>query len=211
MRGFPRHPSSIYDWATEALIDAFLSRGWDINTKGRGVRPEYRLIDDLVKQRNGKEDLARWLIDERSAAINAGRNEPNERDPPPILEICAAFGSLSMFQFLEVRGAYFSPRILHEAAEMAADVGVDPSEDNCPRASDADSKCRRTRAELLVYLIDERGLDVNAMDEYVPPPKMVSHTVCYSDILRGLLSQRCARRAMVTQPKCRSDFKRRGY
>ncbi|GAW14458.1 hypothetical protein ANO14919_038610 [Xylariales sp. No.14919] len=54
---------------------------------------------------------------------------------------------------------------------MAADVGVDPSEDNCPRASDADSKCRRTRAELLVYLIDERGLDVNAMDEYVPPPK----------------------------------------
>ncbi|KAJ2987908.1 hypothetical protein NUW58_g4250 [Xylaria curta] len=164
-------PSSIYNWATEALINALSSRGWDINTRDRGIRPGYRLIDYLVKERNGKEDLARWLIDEKRAAINAEQNESSERDPPPILEICAAFGTLAMFQFLEARGAYFSPRILHEAVEMAADIGADPSEDNSPQTSDSASRHRFTRVELLIYLINERGLDVNAVDEHVPPEK----------------------------------------
>ncbi|KAI1130172.1 hypothetical protein F5Y10DRAFT_236381 [Nemania abortiva] len=188
-------PSSIYDWATEALVDALSSRGWDINTRDRGVRPGYRLIDYLVKERNGKEDLARWLIDERGAAVNAERNSPGERHPPPILEICAAFGTLAMFRFLEARGASPSPRILHETVETAADIGADPSEDHRHPASDAASRRRFGKAELLIYLVNERGLDVNAVDEHVPPEKYLL-TPCATPIS---YAARCPKGAPVVR------------
>ncbi|KAI1343621.1 hypothetical protein F5Y15DRAFT_171147 [Xylariaceae sp. FL0016] len=160
-------PLSIHQWVTRPLVEALLARGWDINTQDSRAFREQRLIDYLVKARNDKEELARWLVSEKGAHVNGP--QLNLAHGPgflssPILEICAAFGTVPMFKFLEEHGAILSPRALHVSVDSAASEGVDP--DSKSDSLDQTNKATSTkwRSEMLRYLVHERHLDVNALD-----------------------------------------------
>ncbi|KAI1094277.1 hypothetical protein F5B19DRAFT_446625 [Rostrohypoxylon terebratum] len=159
-------PNSISQWASRPLIEALIARGWDVNRQDGGASKGNRLIDYFVRERYGKGDLVRWLVEEKGAAVEIQQSDTdgdNRRTrPPPLLETCAALGSVPMFKFLEGKGARFSRRILHEAVEIAADIGANP---DCEvPAQDPGEKAKNMRVEMLHYLVDERHLDINGMD-----------------------------------------------
>ncbi|KAI1159206.1 hypothetical protein F5B18DRAFT_637765 [Nemania serpens] len=154
-------PNPIFEWATKQLIDALIMRGWDVNTMDSVAIQRSSLIDYFIRKRYGKEDLARWLIEEKGVAVSDVQFNPRENAmsyPPSLLEICAAIGTLPMLRFLEEKGASPSPRMLHVAVEAAAAKGADPN-----NASPDDS------VQMLRYLVDECQMDVNASDIDVPP------------------------------------------
>ncbi|KAI1817202.1 ankyrin repeat-containing domain protein [Poronia punctata] len=147
-------PRGIFQFADKQLIESLVSRGWDIDTRDESTSASpsdgKRLLEYFIRKRYGKEHLARWIIDEKNAAVE-------NTSTSTILETCASFGSVAMFKFLEKRGATLSPGTLHGAVETAASKGVDPD-------TDADD------AEMLRYLVDERGLDVNVIDDNAGTP-----------------------------------------
>ncbi|KAI1384276.1 uncharacterized protein F4822DRAFT_65250 [Hypoxylon trugodes] len=162
-------PVSIFQLATKPLIEALVTRGWDINTQNGPAFNGTRLIDYFIRARYDKEDLARWIVEEKGARVDHDRSHPSDilgTDPPPILEACAAYGTVHVFKFLEEHGAKPSRRMLHVAVETAASRGADPERDD--PADDAGAKWRNISAEMLRFLVDERGLDVNAMDTDIP-------------------------------------------
>ncbi|KAI1370075.1 hypothetical protein F4677DRAFT_439390 [Hypoxylon crocopeplum] len=163
-------PNSVFSWASKPLIEVLVTRGWDVNAQDNSAFAGKRLIDYLIRTRYGKEDLARWLVEEKGAAVDGGQDVPNHSrhaQPPPILETCAAFGTVSMLKFLEGKGAGPSRRMLHVAAEVAAGRGADPDSDHPAQGPGADAK--DASVEMLRYLVDERGLDVNGIDSGAPP------------------------------------------
>ncbi|KAI0971033.1 hypothetical protein F4678DRAFT_461579 [Xylaria arbuscula] len=160
-------PNCIFQWASKPLIEALISRGWDVDTMDPPAFDGKRLLDYFVRERYGKEDLARWLVQEKGAAVNNGHSYPNsDRDTlrTPLLETCAAFGTVSMLTFLEREGASPTPRMLHVAVEVAAGRGVDPDYDASRHPQDSHDR----RVEMLHYLVDKRQMSVNAMDTHTP-------------------------------------------
>ncbi|KAI1085201.1 hypothetical protein F5B20DRAFT_133520 [Whalleya microplaca] len=163
-------PNIIFAWASRPLIEALVARGWDVNVQDVAAFSRKRLIDYLVRERYGKEDMARWLVEEKGAVVNSEQSDTDgdnaRAQPPPLLATCAAFGTVAMFKFLEEKGARPSRRILHVAVETAAGRGADP----CCEVP-AQSPGRRARdigIEMLRYLVEERQLDINAMDADEP-------------------------------------------
>ncbi|KAJ3579153.1 hypothetical protein NPX13_g1413 [Xylaria arbuscula] len=162
------NPSSIFSWASKSLIDALTSRGWDVNTPSSPAFNGMRLLDFLVREQHGKEDLAYWLVQEKGATVTSGGSYlpgGGRAVQVPILETCAAYGTVSMFTFLEREGARPAPRMLHVAVEMAADEGVDPDYD----LSQQPQGSHHRRVQMLHYLIDQRQLSVNSMDTDIYP------------------------------------------
>ncbi|XXG96646.1 hypothetical protein Hte_002934 [Hypoxylon texense] len=146
--------------------------GWDVN-----AQDGKRLIDYLVREWYGKEDLGRWPVEEKGAVVDGEQSDTDGSDmrtqPPPLLETCAAFGSVPMFKFLQEKGARPSRRILHVAVETAAGRGADPT-----------VGASNMGVEMLHYLVDERQMDINAMDVDGPPQNPTnSHwgrPICYA-------------------------------
>ncbi|KAI0200281.1 hypothetical protein F4808DRAFT_470481 [Astrocystis sublimbata] len=164
-------PNSIFQRASQALIEELIGRGWDINTSDPPAFARKRLLDYLVRERYGKEDLARWLVREKGAAVADVPWDPDDHvqvPPQPLLEACAAYGTVSMFVFLEEAGAKPGPRMLHLAVEVAAGEGADPFRREKLKPRDLETR-DETRAEMLHYLVDKRRLDVNAMDATALP------------------------------------------
>ncbi|KAI4866452.1 hypothetical protein F4820DRAFT_446988 [Hypoxylon rubiginosum] len=179
-------PNSIFQWASRPLIEALIARGWDVNAQDGAAFNGKRLIDYLVRERYGKEDLARWLVEEKGAAVDSEQFDTDgdnmRAQPPPLLETCAAFGSAPMFKFLEEKGAKSSRRILHVAVETAAGRGADPY---CEvPAQSPGGVTKNMDVERLRYLVDERQLDINTMDaDGTPQNSTSSHwgtPICYA-------------------------------
>ncbi|KAI0169678.1 hypothetical protein GGR52DRAFT_592228 [Hypoxylon sp. FL1284] len=173
-------PNCISQWATQPLVDALLARGWDVAAFGGR-----RLLDAVVRARRGGEELARWLAEDKGAAVDcepSDEGDDTRARPPPVLETCAAFGSVGMFEYLEERGARFGRRVLHEAVQTAAERGADPGCEDPARRPDGSA--RNAGVEMLRYLVDERRLDVNAVDADRPPQNLaISHwgtPICYA-------------------------------
>ncbi|XDG05291.1 hypothetical protein ABKA04_004906 [Annulohypoxylon sp. FPYF3050] len=179
-------PTSFFQWASRPLIEALITRGWDVNTQDSAAFNGNRLIDYLVRERYGKEDLARWLVEEKGAAVESQQSDSDGDEmgvqSPPLLETCAAFGSVPMFKFLEEKGAKSSRRILHVAVETAASRGANP---DCEiPAPNPGEKARNMSVEMLHYLVDERQLDINGTDaDGIPQNLTYSHygtPICYA-------------------------------
>lgn len=151
------------------LLELLLAYGWDVNqAEGRGPHGQARKLIDLVCN---NAQLVRWLA-EHGARVTDGEMEGYEvfPQPAPLLETCAARGSISTFQYLRERGALLGMRTLHRAVGEAAAMGTDPFVDGL-QGNDGkeESQVRRSeRAEMLRFLVEELKLDINAMDSDVP-------------------------------------------
>ncbi|MCJ1374400.1 hypothetical protein MMC20_005632 [Loxospora ochrophaea] len=140
------------DWATkqekgrsvEGVLDVLVERGWDVNKKeenNSSLEGQY-LLWEICQS----EDLVRWCLDHGALPAH-----PDD-DPfktPPLLEVVAANGSISTFRLLTENGAQLGQRTLHRAVESAA--CMDPEK-------------RARRMEMVQFLVEERGLDVDARD-----------------------------------------------
>jgi hypothetical protein len=143
--------------ATKETIEILLAHGWDINTRmvsvsGGNSEPfMWHIVD------NG--ELAVWCL-EQGAYVVPTNQKPLCKDEitscqlscPQVLERAAARGSIATFKLLSSKEAPLGWRTLHFAAEGAA-ISL------AMRAEDAEA-----RMEMVRYLIDVVGLDVNALD-----------------------------------------------
>jgi hypothetical protein len=143
--------------ATKETIEILLAHGWDINTRvvstsGGDTEPfMWHIVRD--------EDLVVWCL-EHGAYVVPTNQKPLRNDEitscqrscRQVLERAAARGSIATFKLLSSKGAPLGWRTLHFAAEGAA-ISL------ATRAEDAEA-----RLDMVRYLIDVVGLDVNALD-----------------------------------------------
>ncbi|KAF2269101.1 hypothetical protein CC78DRAFT_303103 [Lojkania enalia] len=150
------------------LFQALLDHGWDPNTSspkssfGKGQR----VIDHVLPY----HELVVWLV-EHGAEVNYGYLDAIiDARPSPLLETCAAIGSLATFKYLRERGARLGRRTLHVAVLRAAQLGADPSVDQDTaeareKGYRSGEERKKKEAEAIVrYLVDEMGLDVNQIE-----------------------------------------------
>ncbi|KAF5636780.1 uncharacterized protein FTJAE_5976 [Fusarium tjaetaba] len=151
------------------LLELLVSHGWDLNKAEvyRSLKRGDKLIDLVCDD----HQLVCWLV-EHGARVTDGDVDLYEvfPQPAPLLETCAVRGSVATFRFLQSKGALLGHRTLHRAAAEAASFGVDPF--TCQEVHDEtagdEARIRKERAEMLVFLVDEMKLDINAMDSTVP-------------------------------------------
>lgn len=127
------------------ILSILTSHGWDINyrqTDREGKRGQ-SLLDLICRN----EKAVQWCL-EHGASVE----EDLKADwfmCPPLLETVARSGSLNTFRLLQERGAKMGERTLHRAVESAAtSYGED----------------LRIRMEIVKYLVEDLGIDVNQMD-----------------------------------------------
>ncbi|KAJ3549226.1 hypothetical protein NM208_g622 [Fusarium decemcellulare] len=160
-----------------ALLELLLAHGWDINKAEAGgpLSRAHKLIDLVCND----DHLVRWLV-EHGARVADGEVDDYGLfpQPSPLLETCAVKGSVTTFRYLQDEGALLGRRTLHRAVGEAASFGTDPFTDgqqdyDVETCRDAeyepcqDRARRRERAEMLLFLVDEMKLDINAMDSVV--------------------------------------------
>ncbi|KAK8022128.1 hypothetical protein PG993_012895 [Apiospora rasikravindrae] len=184
-------PWFIRQHASKEVVELLLVRGWDINMQDRKsfrdpteTEGGDRLLDYCVREYlpGGNGDLARWLVAEKGATPDGFTGAQDHKEPPPVLNEVAQFGTVSLYKFLEEHGASPSPRVLHLAVDIAASMRVDPStpdgkepvsEYNFRNNDDGGSMANR--AEMVRFLVEERGLDVNGIDSDVSHAPMKTH------------------------------------
>ncbi|KAF2477448.1 uncharacterized protein BDR25DRAFT_205131, partial [Lindgomyces ingoldianus] len=163
------------------LLEVLVRHGWDINHQDPKdiMHKGQRLIDRAVQD----EELVMWLV-EHGARVDFPDVEPDlerlEDWPAPLLETCAALGSLKTFVYLLGKGARLGRRTLHRAAGAGAQVGAEPdslsaSDDGniSPRGGSQDGEDRsrnykKQRELILRYLVDELRVNINQIDTDVP-------------------------------------------
>jgi hypothetical protein len=163
-------PLTVAANSSVALLELLLAHGWDINKAEveSSLERGHKLIDHVCDD----NQLVRWLV-EHGARVTDGELDGYEIFPQlaPLLETCAVRGSVATFQFLQSKGALLGHRTLHRAAGEAAAVGADPY-NNRQEVHDEvlgdDARARRERAEMLIFLVDEMKLEINAMDSTIP-------------------------------------------
>lgn len=147
------------------LWSAMIERGWDINQRapwGR-LNQQQRLLDLIC----GNEDLVRWCLDHGARVDNDYDRvvEPGKMERiryPPLLESAAEWGTVSTFELLRGLGAATGPRMLHLAVGRAA--------------SDKNNRAM----EMVRYLVDEVGIDVNQQDSDVLLPMHLGPPINYA-------------------------------
>ncbi|TVY60297.1 hypothetical protein Focb16_v003604 [Fusarium oxysporum f. sp. cubense] len=151
------------------LLELLVAHGWDLNKAevDRSLKRGDKLIDLVCDD----HQLVCWLV-EHGARVMDGEVDLYEifPQPAPLLETCAVRGSVATFRFLQSKGALLGHRTLHRAAGEAASFGADPFtyQEVHDQAVGDDAGARNERAEMLVFLVDEMKLDINAMDSTVP-------------------------------------------
>ncbi|KAI1338794.1 hypothetical protein F5Y15DRAFT_416564 [Xylariaceae sp. FL0016] len=167
--------------ASVPLLTLLRAHGWDVDQADARAPPSQgrRLLDYAVGAAD--DAMVAWLLARGARADGADVAYAEQGHafpcPPPLLETCAKRGHVSMFRTLRARGAELGTRTLQQAAWAAAAVGADPAAAadgkdgggtgrhdryGCDEA--ADESVRRTRAEMLRFLVEEVGLDVNGVD-----------------------------------------------
>ncbi|KAF5545723.1 hypothetical protein FMEXI_5907 [Fusarium mexicanum] len=151
------------------LLELLIAHGWDLNKAEvhRCVKRGDKLIDLVCDD----HQLVCWLV-EHGARVTDGEVDLYEifPQPAPLLETCAVRGSIATFRFLQSKGALLGHRTLHRAAGEAASFGANPFtyREVHDEMTEEESRTRKERAEMLVFLVEELKLDINAMDSAVP-------------------------------------------
>jgi hypothetical protein len=172
---------------------ALVARGWDINARSSGASRHPAQKRTLLEMVCSDEDLVRWCLDHGATVddpdVHVDEHNPDTADPaifdvvyPPVLESVALSGSISTFRLLRAQhGARIGRRTLHMAAQrVAAGRGAGSM-------------------DMLRYLVDEVGLDVNQMDSdktipllYGPPINYAIHTAAPCSLTVRFLLERGA-------------------
>ncbi|KAH7148330.1 ankyrin repeat-containing domain protein [Dactylonectria macrodidyma] len=177
-------------------IRMLLARGWDINQPDLDAGSSApRLIDLAV----GNEDRLRWIVEHGGARVE-DRPDPQIHGATRLLEICAINGTVSTFKFLQSKGAQIAPNTLHCAVQAAAKEGLDPdarTDSAADPGDDAKAKSNQERIEMLRFLVDNLGLDVNAYDakiavyqeEFGTPLHYAASRECGEAVVKWLLNR----------------------
>jgi len=155
-------PLTVSKNASPELLQLVIDHGFDINEPADlhltgGVHLLQRLCHNEV--------LVRWCLD------HGARVDDMVVDPyysPPLLELVACLGTVSTFALLLAKGAKLEGRILHFAA---GNVGCSPG---------TGPEKVRTRMDMVRYLVDDVGLDVNAIDSEECMPNFWGTPICYA-------------------------------
>ncbi|KAF2233961.1 hypothetical protein EV356DRAFT_533263 [Viridothelium virens] len=148
-----------------------------------GLHPSIQLFETLVSR--GFDALVEWLlahgarVDGGDAFVD-GEGYEIEPRPAPLTESCAAMGSVRTWRRIRSAGARVGRRALHRAAGNAAAKGAfgrgDPSSEEESRedgerngggeeeVNEQRKRNREAREDMLRFLVDEEGLDVNRLD-----------------------------------------------
>ncbi|KAF5612461.1 uncharacterized protein FSUBG_1538 [Fusarium subglutinans] len=151
------------------LLELLVDHGWDLNKAEahRFLKRGDKLIDLVCDD----HQLVCWLV-EHGARVTDGEVDLYEifPQPAPLLETCAIRGSIATFRFLQSKGALLGHRTLHRAAGEAASFGANPFtyREVHDEMTEKESRTRKDRTEMLVFLVEELKLDINAMDSAVP-------------------------------------------
>lgn len=161
--------SHLWNSASIPLLELLVSKGWDINraspNRQLGVGERLMYSPHVL----GNEELVVWMV-EHGARIDGGQTGLVQKSSPPLLQNCAAHGSVKSFKFLREKGAKMGRRTLHMAVQMAACYGADPSSATAiaPQDGNQERGLKETRRHeleaMLRYLVDELRLDVNAVE-----------------------------------------------
>ncbi|KAF2868156.1 hypothetical protein BDV95DRAFT_610125 [Massariosphaeria phaeospora] len=145
-------PSSVPQEAANVSIgtlDLLLAHGWDINSQG-----------DSGSASSGKPFM--WNVVSNEEMVEWCPNHGASVHPrypqrcPPILEEVADRGTVSIYSRLLRKGAPTTGRLLHLAVE--ATTCGDPNKEK-------DKKEHAARMDIVRYLVDEVGLDINEDDQ----------------------------------------------
>ncbi|PSS20716.1 hypothetical protein M430DRAFT_34902 [Amorphotheca resinae ATCC 22711] len=155
------------------LFQVLVDNGWDINRSGAGRGK--RLLQLVCHD----ESLVRWCLD-HGASVDGLHVDPYIS--PPLLETVASNGTVPIFTLLHSRGAQLGPRTLHCAVASASSSSLE---------------CLPTRMAMVEYLVDNLGLDVNALDTDGQLPNHWGTPLCYAakyqrgskEVVRFLLSR----------------------
>lgn len=139
-------------------IEMLVAYGWDIDS--RPSRIAWPLLWSVVRY----PDLVEWCLDHGASVYLPGDTPPRDArgvgQVPRItlLEAIAKSGSVSTFKLLREKGAPFHVGVLHIAVEHA--INLAPPYNGSADPSTGDDWFNR-RIEIIQYLIDEVGIDVN--------------------------------------------------
>ncbi|KAH7310593.1 ankyrin repeat-containing domain protein [Stachybotrys elegans] len=150
------------------LLEALTSRGYDFEQEvDRQDMAEGGMTLIYYPNVLKNEEAVRWLV-EHGARLDRGETSYRiTPQPPTLLEQAVMYASLPTIQLLHSKGAKVGRRTLHLAVAMAATVKADPSAPDDWAGYDLTKKSADTRkrmGEVLPYLVDTMGLDVNADD-----------------------------------------------
>ncbi|KAF1971709.1 hypothetical protein BU23DRAFT_569540 [Bimuria novae-zelandiae CBS 107.79] len=155
----PRLPYVVSDANTETL-QLLLDNGWDINSTteddNHGTDGKLPFLWHVLHNR----DLVEWGLEHGAhTSVQFSESTPQLRRllHQTLLEKCVARCSISTYELLRSHGAPHGRRELHLAVEMAT-YG--------PFGNGArDEQKHRERLNMVRYLLDVVGLDVNAPDQ----------------------------------------------
>jgi hypothetical protein len=149
--------STVVTWplASTTTLEYLLAHGWDINSC-RGIN-SYR--NPFLWHVTSDKVLVQWCLDYGARVEIAGVRTR------PLLEKAAANGSFATFKLLQSAGATIGTRTLHLAIQAAvlSHTGARDSEKDT-EAQRQSKEQQADRTDLVRYLIDVVGLDVNAPD-----------------------------------------------
>lgn len=144
-RGVDIAPHNSYDVANASIetLDLLLIHGWDINSQGASGTPfMWHVVSD--------DEMVKWCLDH-----GASVHPRHPQRCAPILEYVAQSGSVQTYSRLLKKGAP-PGRSLHLSVAIAT-VG-DPRKEK-------DKKNQAARMQMVRYLVDKVGLDVNESDQ----------------------------------------------
>lgn len=154
-------------WVSEhpspKLFQLLVDHGFDINKPAVAFGPSRGVY--LLHRVCQNEEMVRWCLD-HGARLDNMFVEPYTS--PPLLQTVASLGTVPIFALLLEKGAKLEGRILHVAA---GNVGSPP---------EADPERLRTRMAMVRYLVDDVGLDVNALDSEESMGNFWGTPICYA-------------------------------
>jgi hypothetical protein len=158
-------PQSLPKQLTTELLQLLVDHGFDINKPentrrpGRGGYLLQRICHD--------KELVKWCL-EHGAKVNDIFTDPYSS--LPLLQTVASLGTVPIFKLLSSEGAPLERRILHVAA---GNVGSRPS-------NDLDGVRFKRRMEMMQYLVEEIGLDMNQLDAEESMGNFWGTPLCYA-------------------------------
>ncbi|KAL6887014.1 ankyrin repeat-containing domain protein [Trichoderma evansii] len=141
-------------------LEILIAHGWDIDSRPRRI--DGPLLWGVVRW----HDLVEWCLDHGASVYLPGDTPPRDANGVgqvpriTLLEAAAERGSVATFKLLREKGAPFHQGVLHAAVEKAVYLAprIIPSADESP-----DSTWYNERMAMIRYLVDEVGINVNAV------------------------------------------------
>lgn len=150
------------------MLEVLLTNGWDINSRIIGSQP---FLWGVVLIGDG--DLVQWCLNHGATAIPRDLGLESDEDRwkdeigcPAVLEFAARTCTVATFETLRLSGAPLGRRTLHFAAKAAVKVREEGEERQ--NISDKErAKLHSERINMVVYIVEELGVDPNALDQPV--------------------------------------------